>query len=132
MQNNLEMSEKKCFCGSLKIFSNCCEPYLKGIKVAPTPETLMRSRYSAYATQEAEYLLKTTHISTRKNHSKSDILEWSKSNNWLRLEVLNASENIVEFKAYFIDNSLQANVHHEKSTFKFDNGSWFYVDGIFY
>ena len=132
MQNNLEMSEKKCFCGSLKTFLNCCEPYLKGIKVAPTAETLMRSRYSAYATQEAEYLLKTTHISARKNHSKSDILEWSKSNNWLRLEVLNTSENIVEFKAYFIDNSLQANVHHEKSTFQFENGSWFYVDGIFY
>lgn len=126
------MSEKNCFCGSENTFSNCCEPYIKEIKKAPTAEALMRSRYAAYATQEADYLMKTTHISTRKNHSKSDILEWSKSNNWLRLEILNATETTVEFKAYFIDDSLQANVHHEKSAFKFEDGSWFYVDGKFY
>jgi len=121
-----------CYCGSQKIFSSCCEPYLKGIEKAPTAEALMRSRYTAYATQEADYLIATTHISIRKNHLKSDILEWSKSNNWLRLEILNASENSVEFKAYFLDDSLQANIHHEKSAFKFENGSWFYVDGKFY
>jgi len=126
------MSEKSCFCGSQKAFSNCCEPYIKNIKKAPTAEALMRSRYTAYAIQEADYLMETTHSSTRKNHSKAAILEWSKSNNWLHLEILNASENTVEFKAYFIDNLLQANVHHEKSTFKFENGSWFYVDGKFY
>jgi len=126
------MSEKKCFCGSQNTFSNCCEPYIKEIKNAPTAEALMRSRYAAYATQEADYLMKTTHISTKKNHSKSDILEWSKSNNWLRLEILDVSETTVEFKAYFIDDSLQANVHHEKSAFKFEDGSWFYVDGKFF
>lgn len=121
-----------CYCGSQKIFSNCCEPYIKGIEKAPTAEALMRSRYTAYATQEADYIIATTHISTRKNHLKSDILEWAKLNNWLRLEILNASENSVEFKAYFLDDYLQANIHHEKSAFKFENGSWFYIDGKFY
>jgi len=126
------MSEKFCFCGSQKNFSSCCELYIKGTEKAPTATVLMRSRYSAYATQEIDYLIKTTHISTRKNHEKSDISEWSKSNTWLRLEILQASENTVEFKAYYLDQSLQAIVHHEKSAFKFENGSWFYVDGIFY
>lgn len=126
------MSEKTCFCGSQQMFAECCEPYIKEIKKAPTAEALMRSRYAAYATQEADYLMKTTHISTRNNHLKSDILDWSKSNNWLRLEILDISETTVEFKAYFIDDSLQANVHHEKSAFKFEDGSWFYVDGKFY
>lgn len=126
------MSEKICFCGSQQMFADCCDPYIKEIKKAPTAEALMRSRYAAYATQEADYLMKTTHISTRKNHLKSDILDWSKSNNWVRLEILDVSETTVEFKAYFIDDSLQANVHHEKSAFKFEDGSWFYVDGKFF
>jgi uncharacterized protein YchJ len=30
----------------------CCEPYHYGDKVAETPETLMRSRYSAFAKRE--------------------------------------------------------------------------------
>ena len=124
--------KNSCYCGSGDSFSDCCEPFIKGSKNAPTAEKLMRSRYSAYASQEADYLFATTHISTRKYHSKSDILELSKSNNWLRLEILHASENSVEFKAYFLDNSLKANIHHEKSAFKFEDGKWFYVDGEFF
>ena len=121
-----------CYCGSEKTFDNCCEPYINGIQNAPTAETLMRSRYSAYCTQAGDYLVATTHISTRKFHSKKEILEWSKSNQWLKLEVLNATENTVEFKAYFLDNRLKATVHHEKSTFVKEDGRWFYVDGVFY
>ncbi|MFY0482974.1 YchJ family protein [Flavobacterium sp. PLA-1-15] len=126
------MPAMNCYCGSEKTFDNCCEPYINGIQNPPTAETLMRSRYSAYCTQAGDYLVATTHISTRKFHSKKDILEWSKSNQWLKLEVLNATENTVEFKAYFLDNRLKATVHHEKSTFVKEDGRWFYVDGVFY
>lgn len=126
------MSATNCYCGNQKTFDNCCEPYINGIQNAPIAETLMRSRYSAYCTQAGDYLVTTTHISTRKFHNKNDILEWSKSNQWLKLEVLNATENTVEFKAYFLDNKLKATVHHERSTFLKEGGSWFYVDGVFF
>ncbi|TDD74396.1 YchJ family protein [Flavobacterium caseinilyticum] len=122
----------KCYCGSDKIFQDCCEPIIKGIQKAPTAESLMRSRYSAYATHQADYLLETTHISERKYYSKSDILNWATSNQWLQLEIINATENTVEFKAYFLDSKRQKQIHHELSTFKFENGSWFYVDGQFF
>lgn len=128
----MNSSEKSCYCGSFVSFSECCEPFLITNKTAPTAEKLMRSRYSAYVVQDADYLLTTTHISTRKNHSKSDILEWSKSNNWLKLEIISSAESTVEFKAYYLDNLLHAYIHHEKSRFKFENGKWFYVDGKFY
>ena len=72
-----------CYCGNSLSFQDCCEPYIKGIKKAPTCEALMRSRYSAYATTEADYLIATTHLSTRKLYKKSDILAWSKNNKWL-------------------------------------------------
>jgi SEC-C motif-containing protein len=49
-----------------------------------------------------------------------------------KLEVLNSIDNTVEFKAYFLDSFGKHQIHHELSTFKFENESWFYVDGTFY
>lgn len=117
-----------CYCGSSKTFENCCKIYIKGIQKPPTAEALMRSRYSAYATQNADYLVATTHISTRKFYKKSDILDWSKSNQWIKLEVLSTTETTVIFKAYYLDYQLKAQIHHEHSNFIFENGCWFYVD----
>jgi SEC-C motif-containing protein len=118
-----------CYCGSLLSFGNCCEPYLKNIKKAPTAEALMRSRYTAFATGAADYLVVTTHLSQRKFHNKADILEWSKSNHWIKLEVLAATETTVTFKAYYLDSELKAQIHNEHSTFVFENGNWYYMDG---
>ncbi|RZK11158.1 MAG: hypothetical protein EOO46_07745 [Flavobacterium sp.] len=126
------MSVENCYCGSERRFATCCAPYINGIEKVPTAEALMRSRYSAYCTQAGDYLVATTHSSTRKFHKKEDIMAWSKSNQWLKLEVLKAAETVVEFKAYFLDERLKATVHHEKSTFVEEDGNWFYVDGVFY
>ena len=118
-----------CYCGNSIAFQDCCEPYIKGITNTPTAEKLMRSRYSAFATGDADYLVNTTHISKRKLHNKKDILTWSQSNTWLKLEVLNSTENTVTFKAYYLNENLKAQVHYEHSTFKLENGKWFYVVG---
>jgi SEC-C motif-containing protein len=118
-----------CYCGNSFPFQDCCEPYIKGIANAPTAEKLMRSRYSAFATGAADYLVNTTHISKRRFHNKKDILAWSQANKWLKLEVLASTETTVTFKAYYLDEKLKAQVHYEHSTFKFENGKWFYVDG---
>lgn len=118
-----------CFCGASVSFENCCEPYIKGSKNAPTAETLMRSRYCAFATGAADYLMNTTHSSTRKLHNKSEILAWSQLNQWLRLEILAVTETTVTFNAYYLDQNLKAQIHYEHSTFKLENGKWFYVDG---
>jgi SEC-C motif-containing protein len=77
----------------------------------------------------ADYLWETTSPQERKHHSKAAILEWAKSNQWIKLEVLNSTETTVEFKAYYLDYLLKAQVHHEKSTFVNEGGSWYYVDG---
>lgn len=118
-----------CFCGLNTPFEACCQVFINSIQNAPTAETLMRSRYSAYATGEADYLVATTHSSTRNLHKKEAILEWSKSNHWMKLEVINSTETKVKFKAYYLDYRGKAQVHEELSTFIFENGKWFYVDG---
>ncbi len=118
-----------CFCGSVIPFQECCQKYIDGLQKAPTALALMKSRYSAYCTHQADYLLNTTHILRRKYYSKAAILNWAAANEWQKLEIITFSNNTVEFKAYFIDENKQNQIHHEFSTFKQENGSWFYVDG---
>jgi SEC-C motif-containing protein len=102
------MKELACHCGSQINFEDCCKRYINGTQKAATALTLMRSRYSAYATHNAE------------------------SNQWINLEVLQTTENTVEFKAFYLDKMMQMQMHHENSTFKMEAGEWFYVDGKFY
>jgi SEC-C motif-containing protein len=118
-----------CYCGNSFPFQDCFETYIKGIANDPSAEKLMRSRYSAFAIEAADYLVNTTHSSKRRLHNKKVILAWSQANKWLKLEVLASTETTVTFKAYFLDESLKAQVHYEYSTFKLENGKWFYVDG---
>ncbi|MCM0667615.1 YchJ family protein [Flavobacterium tyrosinilyticum] len=131
MEKNQLMESKKCFCDTGLLFENCCGLYLNDNQKAPSALTLMRSRYSAYATHNADYLMETTYISERKYYSKSEILRWAVSNKWQKLEILSFSENTVEFKAYFLDSDNKLQIHYEFSTFKFENGAWYYVDGKF-
>lgn len=123
------MNPVNCYCCCNKSFENCCEPFILGTKNPETCLQLMRSRYSAYATQNADYLVATTHISQRKYYSKSEILDWATSNIWQKLEIVSFSETTVEFKAYYLDAHKKQNIHHEFSNFKFDDGFWLYVDG---
>jgi SEC-C motif-containing protein len=125
------MESKICFCDTGLFFDDCCGLYLCNDKKAVSALALMRSRYSAYATHNADYLLETTHISERKYYSKSEILKWATTNKWQKLEILSFTENTVEFKAYFLNAENVPQTHYEFSTFKRENGTWFYVDGKF-
>jgi SEC-C motif domain protein len=118
-----------CYCNSVKLFENCCEPYIKCDVTAPTAETLMRSRYTAYCIQAIDYLIATTHVSTRKFHSKTETQTFASQNQWVKLEIIDVSNDHVEFKAYYLDTNLTPQIHHEKSTFAKEDGNWYYVDG---
>ena len=77
-----------CHCGNKMLFKNCCEPIINNTKKAKSAEELMRSRYSAYVVQDADYIVQSTHLSTRNFHKNSDISEWSKSNVWFKWEII--------------------------------------------
>lgn len=117
----------QCYCGSKKDFSGCCEPFLKGNSKPLTPEELMRSRYSAYALGDVEYIINTTAKENRHPEDATLIEEFLRTVSWLKLDVLQAKESVVEFKAYYKDNE-GIKVQHEKSNFVYDD-MWLYKDG---
>lgn len=126
----------KCYCCSNQEFENCCEPFIKGIAKPLTAEELMRSRYSAYAIGQVEYILRSTHSSNRKLYDRQTIENWAKSSVWQKLEVVSTDggaakdkKGTVEFKAYFLDAARQSQIHHELSNFAKELGKWFFVDG---
>ncbi|MEY3238440.1 MAG: hypothetical protein RI883_2541 [Bacteroidota bacterium] len=121
-----------CPCGNNQPFSKCCKSFIVEEKLPQTAEQLMRSRYSAYVIGAIDYLVDTTHISTRKNYKRTDIENWSKSTKWLGLEIVHTSDTTVEFKAKFDGENNTIEMHHEKSTFVFEDGKWYYVDGVFF
>ncbi len=53
--------KKACFCGSGLVYGECCGPYHRRQREAPDAEALMRSRFSAYALRDVEYLWDTLH-----------------------------------------------------------------------
>ena len=126
-----------CYCCSGKSFEDCCKPYLDGVSKPNTALELMRSRYSAYATGSADYILRTTHISTRNLYDLDSILNWSTTSKWLRLQIVTTkkgmpkdSEGFVEFKATYQTQDKKMILHHEHSFFKKENGEWFFVEPL--
>jgi SEC-C motif-containing protein len=86
------------------------------------PKELMISRYEAFAKEDWTYLAQTSTSQTVEE------LELMPKMEWLKLDVIDAYDNIVEFKAYYRQNGTLG-VLHEKSYFVEENGSWKYRDG---
>ena len=126
---------ESCPCGSTLSYSDCCEPFIQGVRPAPTAEALMRSRYTAYSRSEVDYIVHTTHPQQRKQDSENDIRQWAQKSVWHGLNVLNvdggAAEDAagtVEFIAQYSENGERID-HHEVAQFKKENGTWFFWDG---
>ncbi len=122
------MSVVFCPCTSGKTYNDCCESYHSKVSFPSTPEQLMRSRYSAYVLHLIDYLLETTHPSKRYLYNKTEIEKWAKENHWLKLEIVVAEKDVVEFKAFY-QQALKEYIHHERSMFKKETGRWYYLSG---
>ncbi len=120
---------ESCPCGRPLAYAACCGRHHKGNPAADA-ESLMRSRYTAYARGLEDYLLATWHASTRP--ARLD-LATAPQPKWLGLEILAASEKqdaaTVEFVARCRIGG-RAQRMHEISRFLREEGRWYYVDGV--
>jgi SEC-C motif-containing protein len=111
-------------------YTDCCGRFVDHVDTAPAPdaEHLMRSRYSAFVCEQANYLLATWHSSTRPAS-----LDFDAGAKWLGLEVrehtvTGADTAEVEFVARYRVAG-QAVRMHERSRFVREDGRWLYVAG---
>lgn len=120
-----------CPCRSGETFGACCAPRLAGTEPAPTALALMRSRYTAYALGDAEYLLRSWHPSTR-----PATLALDAATSWRSLHIVDTvaggaddDEGIVEFVARSRERG-ESVLLAERSRFRRDHGAWTYVDAL--
>lgn len=111
---------RPCPCGSTS-YDECCGRLHRGEEQAATPEELMRSRFSAYAVGDSDYVWRTWHPRTRPEHVNPDT-----RTHWLALEVLEAEGDEVEFRAHF-DGPEGPSELHERSLFARRARRWFYL-----
>ncbi|OBB97415.1 YchJ family protein [Mycobacterium sp. 852002-40037_SCH5390672] len=120
-----------CPCGSDKGFRTCCGPLHDGELQARTAAELMRSRYSAFAYGDVDYLFRTWHPRTRPADVTVDpgII-------WTGLDVSDIvaggpDDDLgeVEFTARF-ESAGRPGSLHERSRFQRRAGRWFYLDAV--
>ena len=88
----------------------------------------MRSRYSAFALQNAAYLLSTWHPTTRPAR-----LDFTLGQLWVLLKVMTTATEGEQATVEFIARSkIGGRLHdlHEVSRFVWESGRWDYVDGV--
>lgn len=127
----------QCPCNSQIKFDSCCQPLILGKESASTAEQLMRSRYSAYAVADINYLMNSHYAQTRPTKERKSILKWAKSVQWLGLEIVSVkngeahdSEGYVEFKALFITDGKIDSIQ-ENSYFVKEYNKWYYKSGTY-
>ncbi|RUR41248.1 zinc chelation protein SecC [Vreelandella populi] len=127
------LMKKSCPCGTGLSTEVCCGRYHHG-ETAPTPEALMRSRYSAFAFGLTDYLLATWHISTRPDELLPD-----PHTQWKGLSIIKeipdvqkapsqANTGYIHFRAYFKERARWHRLE-ENSRFVFEGCRWWYIDG---
>ena len=128
-----------CPCGRLQgsgakakplAYADCCGRFLDHWDTQPAPaaECLMRSRYTAFVRERADYLLATWHPSHRPAS-----LDFDAAAQWLGLEVRghwvkDVDHAEVEFVARHRLGGRAVRLH-ERSRFVREGGRWYYVDG---
>ncbi|MFK8182564.1 MAG: YchJ family protein [Phormidesmis sp.] len=132
--------EQLCPCGNRRQYARCCEQYLTGKKLAPTAETLMRSRYTAFCLGRTDYLIATHHKEHRAADDPDTLEKSIQNTRWINLLVVGTQKGqkkdkkgTVEFVAAYRNataaTSPKIEQLHERSQFVRENGQWFYTEG---
>jgi SEC-C motif-containing protein len=125
------MTDAPCPCRSGAAYDDCCGPLLDGRADAVTAAALMRSRYAAYATGAAAYLLDSWHPTTRPSTLTLDA-----ETAWRSLHVADTvaggpadDRGVVEFVARYRDAD-GPGLLAERSRFLRVDGRWRYLDAM--
>ena len=118
--------KNRCICGSDLVYAQCCEKFIDAKEQPKTAVELMRSRYSAYALKNGQYMYDTC---SKNLQDLSDIEAINNSTiEWIGLKVESFSDYEVTFTAFYKDNG-KIGAIKEHSYFIDENGCLKYDRG---
>lgn len=125
----------QCPCQSGKEYEACCGPIISRKQDAPTAEALMRSRYSAFAKGDVDYLKESLHPDHRAEFDPATTRDLAVNSEWVGLQIISTTgggrddqEGTVDFIATFRRQG-ETFQHHEVGQFLRHDGIWYYTDG---
>lgn len=139
------MRRRTCPCSSGKPTAICCGKLHRGLP-ASAPEELMRSRFSAFALGQVDYLIATTDPEgPRANPDRAawrrELLSYCKATDFVELNILSTEwelgepEGFVTFKVTLVQDGMPFSFversHFVRRADRAKNGAerWYYVDG---
>ena len=124
-----------CPCGSNQDLDDCCGALIAGAP-APTAEALMRSRYTAFALGNMDYLAHTLASKARGDFDPIEAGGTASDSVWQGLELRGVTDGgpddetgSVEFVARFRLRGEQR-AHHELASFHREEGRWVCAGGV--
>lgn len=136
-------SDQPCPCGggsAPATYGQCCQPLHRRERGATTAEQLMRSRYSAFALAEIDYLLRTQPSEQPLKERRRSLEASCRQLRWRALEILATEaggpgdlEGTVTFAAHYSARGQQG-VLQERSRFGREagrpDGAWLYLEAL--
>jgi SEC-C motif-containing protein len=129
---------RDCPCHSGLRYAACCAQFHDGTEEAPTPEALMRSRYSAFALGLGAYLVKTLAAEhpdralPDAEHAR-ELSRAKERQRFLGLRVVETSSSGDVGEVLFVARVFERGVDRsfaERSTFVREDGAWRYARGV--
>ena len=127
-----------CPCYSGAKYKKCCRPLHQG-RNPDTPTQLMRSRYSAYALHNVDYIMETTHpcsphVDIKPERWRANLRLFAETTQFESLDILNeeydsnSTEGWVTFRAILSQDG-QDTSFTERSHFVKVDDCWCYISG---
>jgi SEC-C motif-containing protein len=96
----MKKNNNLCPCESGKKYSKCCQPFHKELHLPATALELLRSRFSAYALKQFDYLINTTHpnnpeYKTNKNAWRKELQANTQHTKFIHLTILPTEQLIL-------------------------------------
>ena len=124
-----------CPCGSGLALEKCCLPYING-DFAPTAESLMRSRYTAFSRGNLDYIEQTLTEHAALSFNRVDMESALPGTQWLGLDIRhtdgggsNDNTGTVNF-AFHYQNQGRNFSQVEIASFQRVDGKWLYDDSV--
>ncbi len=130
----MKNTDDLCPCGSGLLYNKCCESFINGLKkIDSDPELLLRSRFTAYTLKNVDYIYSSWHKKYRPTESKEFFLSSLKNIKFINLvieeKIISDNTASITYIAFF-KKILKVGQIHEKANFVYEDGRWYYTDGI--